>query len=119
MIISDDFVIKCDFCGREYEISPDTLDVDYAYRKRRHFGSTSAGPSGTGKAGKWYRSDGQLVPAPRKTHERRFRADRLSITVIAVPLLLDEAALTPLQYLGLSWNHPEFEIHKLLHISGS
>ena len=88
-------------------------------RKRRHFGSTSAGPSGTGKAGKWYRSDGQLVPAPRKTHERRFRADRLSITVIAVPLLLDEAALTPLQYLGLSWNHPEFEIHKLLHISGS
>jgi len=23
MIISDDFVIKCDFCGREYEISPD------------------------------------------------------------------------------------------------
>ena len=34
MIISDDFVIKCDFCGREYEISPDTLDVDYAYDER-------------------------------------------------------------------------------------
>ena len=100
-------------------VEKSTTEANTNGRKRRHFGSTSAGPSGTGKAGKWYRSDGQLVPAPRKTHERRFRADRLSITVIAVPLLLDEAALTPLQYLGLSWNHPEFEIHKLLHISGS
>lgn len=34
MIISDNFIIKCDFCGREYEISPYTLDVDYAYDER-------------------------------------------------------------------------------------
>ncbi len=34
MIISNDFIIKCNCCGREYEISPDSLDIDYAYSER-------------------------------------------------------------------------------------
>ena len=33
MLISE-FTIRCDCCGREYKISPDTLDIDYAYDER-------------------------------------------------------------------------------------
>ena len=34
MIVSNDFIIESDYCGREHTISPDTLDVDYAYDER-------------------------------------------------------------------------------------
>lgn len=34
MMIIDEFTIKCDICGMEYDISPDTLDVKYAYDER-------------------------------------------------------------------------------------
>lgn len=31
MVISNDFIIKCNCCGREYLISPEELGIDYAY----------------------------------------------------------------------------------------